>query len=156
MAENFWLLFWKNLHPFKDAIKFITLLKKNKNLKLGIVSNGTYTRQLEKISKTGLRPYFSKDNIFISSAFPKAAKKPAPQMILKMLKQTESKASQTIFYGNADIDLLAGRLAKVTTAALNLGVFYQGQKPNFFKSDYSFTSWQEVIKSLDNFSKSKW
>ena len=56
MAENFWLLFWKNLHPFKNAIKFITLLKKNKNLKLGIVSNGNYTRQLEKISKNRSTP----------------------------------------------------------------------------------------------------
>ena len=141
MSISFWQFFWQNLKPFDYVLDY---LEKIKTKQCGIISNGHQETQLKKLEKTGLKKYFCAEKIYISSAFPQAEKKPSPKMILKMLENTGFLAEETVFYGNADSDLLAGKLAGVFAVLIRMEKFFTDQSKNFIKANFDLTSWKNM------------
>ena len=139
MSESFWQFFWKNLKPFPYVLEY---LEKIKTRQCGIISNGDKEKQIKKLVITGLKKYFCEENIYISSAFLQEEKKPSPKMILKMLDNTGFSASDTIFYGNADLDILAAKLAGVFTILIKIKKFFPDQATNFLKADFKIHNWK--------------
>ena len=145
LANIFWREFWARLQIFpyaKEYLRLLTIAQK----KIAIVSNGDVAKQQKKLTTVALQKQFSTKNCFVSANFAKEFAKPSPLMIEEAIKQNQVCKEQTIFYGNLDSDILAGKLAKVTTASLLI-------KPPILKNlvlnaDYHFTSWQQVIKQL--------
>lgn len=147
MEQDFWRYFWDNLKSFNRVEDYLKILSKN-SITIGLISNGCYEQQLKKLEKVDVKKYFNKNNIYVSSLFKAQEKKPAPTMISKILKQNKFKPEEACFYGNADLDIIAGKLAGVTTILMELGKFFPEQKDNFFKADYSFKSWQQLIDKI--------
>ena len=65
-------------------------------------------------------------------------------MILKMLENTGFLAEETVFYGNADSDLLAGKLAGVFAVLIRMEKFFTDQSKNFIKANFDLTSWKNM------------
>ncbi len=138
MSISFWRLFWENLELFPYVLDYLEKIKTNQ---CGIISNGDKETQLKKLEKTKLKKFFPSQNIHISSSFAREEKKPFPAMILKMLQKTGFAAEKTIFYGNADLDILAGKLAGVYTVGIKMEKFFPEQTKNFLKADNTITTW---------------
>lgn len=68
-ADEFQQFFYSCVHKFVEPYEGVfTLLNwlKAKKLKLGLITNGSYTIQMQKIKKIGLDQWFNEDSIFIS------------------------------------------------------------------------------------------
>ena len=141
MSVSFWQFFWKNLKPFDYVLEYLEKIKTNQ---CGIISNGNKEIQHKKLEKTGLKHFFPLQNIYVSSDFSEEEKKPSPTMILKMLQKTGVVAEKTVFYGNADLDIFAGRLAGVYTVEVKIGKNFSDQAKNFLKADFGLTSWENM------------
>ena len=138
MSISFWQLFWENLELFPYVLDYLEKIKTNQ---CGIISNGDKETQLKKLEKTGLKDFFPLQNIHISSTFAKEEKKPSPAMISKMLQKKGFAVERTVFYGNADLDILAGKLAGVYTVVVKMEKNFSDQAKNFLKADNTITTW---------------
>ncbi|WP_170008424.1 HAD family hydrolase [Bacillus fonticola] len=102
-------LYKENWKAFDDVISCLDLLL-DKKYKLGIISNGDYEQQIEKLDKIGITQYFS--YIFTSSKLGVA--KPDSNIFLEACYQANCNVSESYYVGdNLEID---------TVGSLNAGM----------------------------------
>lgn len=99
--------YYKHVKVFSDTKKVLKTLK-DKKIKLGLITNTISLLTLPLVKKLGLREYFEtvvcRDHVnFVA--------KPAPDMILKAMKNLKVKASETLIVGDTEADILAARNA---------------------------------------------
>ncbi len=132
--------FWQ-ITAVKGAANTLQALK-DKNLQLGLASNGLYPLQMLKLSYAGLIPYFNPNLIFVSSQFYRqnnrpplgqhesgedvdtperleaawlssGIEKPWPLMLNNALEHCGCRPNQIIFVGNRTSDIVSAKLAGV-------------------------------------------
>lgn len=145
IEKMFWDSFWEKIQLFPDVKNYLELLQKKKK-KMAIVSNGNAAIQKKKIKKVGLDAFFSAERLYLSSTFGKKNEKPSPFMIKKAMEKERVSPSQTVFFGDADRDILAGKLAGITTVHIQKKIFIKRQV--YFQADYSCHDWREAVKKI--------
>ena len=132
--------YWQTLQPFPDVMTVLErLLEKQK--KMAIVTNGVLDFQQEKLKHTRLDAYFA-NQVFCSDQFAWRYQKPSPYMIQQAITNRQVTVKNTIFWGNADIDIMAGNLAGVTTVLIA-----EVTKPSdlhLLTASYSIQNWSEL------------
>lgn len=85
----------KNIKVDRDLISFFENIK-SKNIKLGIISDGTINEQLETLSLLGIIEFF--DTIIISEEY--GCEKPSSKLFQIALKKLEVRPENTIMIGD--------------------------------------------------------
>jgi HAD superfamily hydrolase (TIGR01662 family) len=83
--------------------------------KIAIVSN-SFKRDILRLLKTHGLEYF--DKVFTPED---GILKPNPDLLLKCMKYFKAKPSETIFFGDMDGDIIAGKAAGIKTVAVTYG-----------------------------------
>jgi HAD superfamily hydrolase (TIGR01549 family) len=127
------------IKPFKN-IDFV--LKKLKNhYELAIVSNNKKSNFIPRLQKFNLKQYFSLVLGIDDGEF-----KPSPDLLIKCMKRLNYYPKETIFVGDMDGDILAGKRAKLKkTIAVTYG-FHNQSKLN--KADVIINSPLEIIGAV--------
>lgn len=108
----------KELKPFPDVEWALSVLSKNKKLKLGIISDGITLKQIEKIIRLGLLKYFNKSAMFFTEEM--GIRKPNPLLFTRACEYLHIAPKEAMYVGDHpkhDID--AANEAGIIT------VFYQ-------------------------------
>lgn len=99
VKEAFYAEVWETPQLAEGVIDCLEQLK-SRNVRLGIVSNGSTQAQHAKIDHSGLAPYF--DSIIVSETF--GVKKPDPSIYLAIASELSSKPEQSWFIGDHPIN----------------------------------------------------
>lgn len=94
-AKDFLHLYKQNWIPFHDVIPCLEQLK-SRNYNLGIISNGNYDRQIDKLDRLGVKNYF--DVITICNQ--KGLTKPNKHIFLAACNEANIKPEQAYYIGN--------------------------------------------------------
>ena len=113
---NDFLKFYKqNWSPFHDVIPCLEQLK-SKRLNLGIICNGDYDRQVDKLDRLGIKNYF--DVITISNQ--KGLNKPHKHIFLEACNEANIKPEQSYYIGdNLVYDAIASKNAGINGIWIN-------------------------------------
>lgn len=87
----------KDIKPYKEVFQLVKELKKS-NLIVGIISNGEFKHQTDKISTLGLLRYINEENIFISGNMGIA--KPNFKIFSKVANVEELKTADILYIGD--------------------------------------------------------
>lgn len=107
--------FKKDFKIFPDAKEVLTKLK-DRNLKLGLVTNTPKEQTNSLVDKLGLREYF--DTIVGGDETEKG--KPAPDMILEACKRLNVKPEETVMIGDTPSDMLSCKNAGCSSIGLKV------------------------------------
>jgi len=107
----------KGLRLVNGAKAMLRKLKK-RNVKLGIVSNGSRSRIMAEIEAHGLAGFF--DVVVTGDEIPEF--KPSPKGVIYALRVLGVKPSEALYIGDMAEDIKAGRMAGVKTAAVASGI----------------------------------
>lgn len=102
--------FKENLKPFPNAKETLTKLK-NKNLKLGLVTNTPRKQAIKLLEHLNLQSYFD----VVVGGDEVEHGKPAPDMILLACKKLKIKPEDSTYVGDSNADMIAGKKAKCFT-----------------------------------------
>ena len=139
LCETYRNAYWKTLTPFNHVLPFLNTLKEN-NKFLSLISNGEKKFQNQKLKHTQLDKFFDPATVFISSQFPSSLKKPSPFMINKALEKFSISPTQTLFFGNADTDIIAGNLAGIRTT-LVFSIPNSSHQSRLLNHTFHLSSW---------------
>ena len=121
-VDNVIRFYFDNFDSFKENLKLFPNVKevldelKNKNLKIGLVTN-TPKRQVHKlVDHLSLREYF---DVIIGGDEVEHGK-PAPDMIFLACKELGIKPEDSIYIGDVDADVIAGKKAGCLTIGLKI------------------------------------
>lgn len=130
---------------FKELMKFT---KKN-DIKLGILSNGSFLEKMERYIK--LKIYRYKIKLVTSDII--GTEKPDPRSFRKILKMLKAKPSQTIFVGDTpSTDIIGAKRVGITP------ILMKRQSRSYTKQDeevcdYFVTSHTEIINIIQSLNK---
>ena len=114
-TNDFLKLYKQNWIPFQDVIPCLEQLK-SKRFNLGIICNGDYDRQVDKLHKLGVRNYF--DVITISNK--KGLAKPNKHIFLEACNEADIKPEQAYYIGdNLVYDAIASKNAGMNGVWIN-------------------------------------
>ena len=107
------------IKPFEDTIPTLTKLR-SMGLKLAVVSNRE--RPSLPLQRTGLAGYF---DVIVGAEEPYGhlPYKPNPAMIQELLKHTGIPEAQTVYIGDADLDIITAQAASVRAIGITKGNF---------------------------------
>ena len=94
-TKEFIHLYKQHWIPFHDVIPCLETLK-SKNYNLGIISNGDYDRQIDKLHRLGVKQYF--DVLTISNE--KSFNKPNKQIFLEACNKANIQPEQAYYIGD--------------------------------------------------------
>lgn len=126
----------QNLHlaaPFPSSIKTLKKLRQRK-FKLGAVTNRSGNTVIKTLQLSGLAKYLD----IVITADDVKKQKPHKEPIIKALKLLEVKPHQAILVGDTEVDVLAGKNARVQTVGVTYGVLGKDIKkhnPDFIVND---------------------
>ena len=104
-AKDFLHLYKQNWIPFHDVISCLEQLK-SQNYNLGIISNGNYDRQIDKLDRLGVKNYF--DVIKICNQ--KSLAKPNKHIFLEACNEANIQPEQAYYIGdNLVYDAIASK-----------------------------------------------
>ncbi|MGM9944397.1 MAG: HAD family hydrolase [Lysinibacillus sp.] len=113
--NDFLKLYKQNWIPFYDVIPCLEQLKSNR-FNLGIICNGDYDRQVDKLDTLGVKQYF--DVITISNR--KGLAKPNKHIFLEACNEVNIKPEQTYYIGdNLVYDAIASKNAGMNGIWIN-------------------------------------
>ena len=105
LLEDFLKYFPDTCVPFPKMHHTLQSLQE-RNLALGLVTNGSNASQNPKIDGLGIRPYFR--SVLVSEA--EGVKKPNPEIFLRALRQLNVEPEEAVFVGhNPEADIHAAR-----------------------------------------------
>ncbi len=107
--------FKRNLKLFPNTEETLTKLK-NKKLKLGIVTNTPKKQANKLLNYLKLEKYF---DVVVGGDEVKNGK-PAPDLILLACKRLKIKPKDSIYVGDANVDIIAGKKAKCFTVGFKI------------------------------------
>ncbi len=70
-------------------------------------------------------------------------------MLEKACQETGISPKKSVFYGNTVNDMLAGKLAGVTTAHFAGTTILPNDIPEMVKPDFSFQLWSDLLANLE-------
>lgn len=107
------------IKPFEDTIPTLEKLR-GMGIKLAVVSNREVPRLV--LERTGLAKYF---DVIVGAMEPygKLPYKPNPAMILELLKHMNISSKETVYVGDADIDIVTAIGAEVRGIGITKGNF---------------------------------
>jgi putative hydrolase of the HAD superfamily len=88
----------KELKPFPDVEWALSVLSRNKRLKLGIISDGITLKQIEKVIRLGLLKYFDKDAMFFVEEL--GIRKPDPLLFTRACESLEVAPQEAMYVGD--------------------------------------------------------
>lgn len=107
-----------NIVPFPEIEKLITILAKKK-YKLGIISNGDFNHQINKVKNLGLLTYFLEQDIFISKDIGIA--KPDSKIFTLVAQKEKLLPSEFLYIGDNFLnDIIGSSNAGMHTVWFNL------------------------------------
>jgi HAD superfamily hydrolase (TIGR01549 family) len=119
-VKNIYQLFLKYFHqnehlvmPFPEVKEILENLKSN-GITLGIVTSYPTGLIKELLLRFGLIEYF--DTIV---GYEDARSKPSPEPVLKAIERLEANRDSTIFVGDMEADIIAGKTAGIKTIAIS-------------------------------------
>ena len=114
-THDFLKFYKQNWSPFHDVIPCLEQLK-SKRLNLGIICNGDYDRQVDKLDGLGIKNYF--DVITISNQ--KGLNKPHKHIFLEACNEANIKPEQSYYIGdNLVYDAIASKNAGINGIWIN-------------------------------------
>ncbi|MGD6775011.1 HAD family hydrolase [Sutcliffiella horikoshii] len=115
LFNNYLELYRRNWTGFEDVFPCLMQLKQQ-GQRLGIISNGDYNQQLEKIESIGIRNYF--DCIFTSSEL--RVSKPNPAIFQEACEQMNVQVQNSYYIGDRlEIDAIGSKNAGMEGIWLN-------------------------------------
>ncbi|NHI92761.1 MAG: HAD family hydrolase [Candidatus Lokiarchaeota archaeon] len=99
---------------YPDTLKILENLKRYKNIKMGIISNTPAKIAQMELKKLNLSENFFDILLFLGTQQQKIAK-PNPKSIELALKKIKINKKNTFFIGDTELDILAGKNAKINT-----------------------------------------
>lgn len=133
----------KNIQ-FKQGFKELMKFTKKNDIKLGILSNGSFLEKMERYIK--LKIYRYKIKLVTSDII--GTEKPDPKSFRKILKMLKAKPSQTVFIGDTpSTDIVGARRVGI------MSILMKRQSRSYTKQDedacdYSINSHAEVINII--------
>ncbi|MFH1562366.1 MAG: TIGR02253 family HAD-type hydrolase [Nitrospirota bacterium] len=88
----------KELKPFPDVEWALSVLSRNKKLKLGIISDGLTLKQIEKIIRLGLLKYFNKEAMFFTEEM--GIRKPNPLLFTRACEALKVRPQEVMYVGD--------------------------------------------------------
>lgn len=108
----------KELKPFPDVEWALSVLSKNKKLKLGIISDGITLKQIEKVIRLGLLKYFAQEAMFFVEEI--GIRKPDPLLFTRACELLDISPQEALYVGDHPThDIDPANLAGLIT------IFYQ-------------------------------
>ncbi|MHC0039491.1 HAD family hydrolase [Pseudoneobacillus sp. C159] len=95
MLEDYLTYFKNSCVPFPNLIHILEVLK-SKSIRLGLITNGMRTFQMDNIKALGIEKYF--DCILISES--EGIKKPNPEIFIKAIEQLGVSAKECMYVGD--------------------------------------------------------
>lgn len=129
--------------PFPKAKKVLKTLK-SKGVLLGAITNRTRGSLDRSLKNAQIFKYFD----VILSAQDVKSPKPHPDHIHTALKKLKVKPNQAYMVGDTDVDILAGKNAKVKTVAVTYG--FAGKDILKYDPDFVIDDLEDLIKIIQN------
>ena len=107
------------IKPFDDTVSTLRALRE-RGLKLAVLSNREYPRTV--LERTGLAQYFD-EIVGALDPYGKLPYKPNPAMLNELLKHMNIPASECVYVGDADIDIVTAVSANVRAIGITKGNF---------------------------------
>lgn len=126
------------IKPFDDTIPTLVKLREM-GIKLAVISNREYAHKV--LERTGLDKYFD-EAVGALDPYGKLEYKPNPAMMNALLAHMNIKPEDTIYIGDADIDVLFAEASGVRPVGITTG--------NFTREDFHLLG---VWKSIDTLSE---
>lgn len=126
------------IRPFDDTISTLQALRAM-GVKLAVASNRETPRRV--LERTGLIDYFD-GVVGAEEPYGKLPYKPNPAMLLELMKHMNIPASDTVYVGDADIDIITAICADVRGIGITKG--------NFTAEEFMLLG---AWKSIDNLSE---
>jgi len=89
---------FRELRPYEDAVDVLKLLRKQTELKLGVITSGLALKQAEKLVRLGVVNLFEPQGIFISDEI--GISKPNPKLYLRACAAFGVRPSEAIYVGD--------------------------------------------------------
>ena len=145
LAKEYEKEYWKHLTTLPYALEYLKFLKDHQK-KIGIITNGLLDFQHQKVKHTGLSDLFSTESIFCSDQFLPLEKKPAPTMIHKMIQNFHSERSEVLFFGNANVDVIASKMENIDV--ITVEEIPNPKQLNLLISTKNISSYQELLPQI--------
>jgi len=138
---EFYKTVYKSLSLYVDSREVISVLRK-KNYKLGIITNGTYEAQKNKIKCLGIERFF--DEILYAREFGKKYEKPHVKPFIEICKRLKVKPKQSAYIGdNPVIDFAGAKKVGFVTIRVLRGAYKEFKsKPDV---DYEINNLYELL-----------
>jgi HAD superfamily hydrolase (TIGR01662 family) len=133
----------KEARLFPNVREVIAILKK-KGFKIGIISNNYREFVNDFLERTGIEKYI---DCFVGHGDAKKLK-PNPEILLLCMKRLETKPEDTIFIGDMEVDVEAGRKAKVSKVIAVTWGWHSRKRLERMKPDAVIDRPEEILKFL--------
>ena len=124
------------IRPFDDTVSTMKALRE-RGIKLAVLSNREYPRLV--LERTGLAQYFD-EIVGALEPYGKLPYKPNPAMMNELLKHMNIPASECVYVGDADIDIVTADAANVRSIGITTG--------NFTKEEFMLMGTWKAIDTL--------
>ncbi|MEN2986157.1 MAG: HAD-IA family hydrolase [Thermodesulfovibrionaceae bacterium] len=114
-------------------------LKVFKNIKKAIISNKLTELTIETVKNLSLIHYFD----FIGGSDSFQERKPSALPIIEVMKKLNSKPENTIIVGDSELDIKAGKSAKIKTVAVTYGY---GDRNSLSEADFKIDRFEDLIE----------
>jgi putative hydrolase of the HAD superfamily len=130
-----------NLNPYPDAVSFLTHLKEETNIKIGLLTNGNIDAQANKIRTLQISNFF--DEIVYARKFGREMEKPNPISFQFIKQKLKSRDNEIGYIGdNPRTDFEGAKKVKGITYRILRGL-YESLPTNQF-IDYQFINFNEL------------
>jgi putative hydrolase of the HAD superfamily len=136
---------FRELRPYEDAIDVLRLLKKQTDLKLGVISSGIALKQAEKLVRLGMVELFAPGGIFISDEI--GISKPNPKLYLRACKEMNVRPSEAMYVGDRprmDVDP-CNKIGMITVLNKRTSREYE---PGETKADFEIHNFFDLLDFL--------
>ena len=124
------------IRPFDDTVSTLKALRE-RGIKLAVLSNREYPRLV--LERTGLAQYFD-EIVGALEPYGKLPYKPNPAMLNELLSHMNVPASECVYVGDADIDIITAEASHVRSIGITTG--------NFTKEEFMLMGAWKAIDTL--------
>lgn len=131
------------VEPYEGIRQLLTWLKE-KNVKIGVLTNKPHQRAVENIEGIFGKGYFD----FIQGEQEGIPKKPDPTGLLAMIKSMGARPKDCLYFGDTNTDMETGRAGGADTAGVLWG-FRSKEELEAFHPKYLLNKPEELIRILE-------
>ena len=144
---DYYLMFFENAWSVYSEVNEVLETLVNRGYKLGIISNGDYDQQLQKIEKTGIRKYFD----FINTSSQLEYSKPNPMVYAKVFNMHNINYENVCYVGdNYKKDILPCRSLGIRAILIN-----RNNKHYEYNDLVSINNLKDIIPLIEKWTREK-